>query len=171
MDTRLRLTSLTHNTQFAPLAVLGYCLQRTDFFAPLRQDVHLGSKTLVHTPHEKLLDVVVSILTGCTSIKHINTRLRPDLTLAHAWGREQFAHQATIADTLDAFNTDSLDGLRTATTSLLRQHSQVIRHDFAASLLMLDNDLTGLPASRHAQGSCKGFFSGEKTVTGVKWRA
>ncbi len=171
MDTRLRLTNLAHKTQFAPLAVWGYCLQRTDFFAPLREEVHLDIKTLVHTPHQKLLDGVVSILAGCPSIKHINTRLRPDLTLARAWGREQFAHPATLSDTLDAFRADSLDGLRTATTSLLRQHSQVVRHDFDARRLMLDNDLTGLPASRQAQGSSQGFFSRKKTVAGVKGRA
>jgi hypothetical protein len=31
--------------------------------------------------------------------------------------------------------------------------------------------LTGLPASRHAEGSTKGYFPGEKTVSGANWRA
>jgi hypothetical protein len=34
MSTRLVILPQRHETQFAPLAVLGYRLTRTDFFAP-----------------------------------------------------------------------------------------------------------------------------------------
>jgi len=103
MTKRLSLSAMQHNTQYAPLAALGYFLRQRDFFAPLREHVKVGSKTVLHTPHQKLLDVVVSMLADCTSLKQINTRLRPDTALAAAWGREAFADQATITRLLDAF--------------------------------------------------------------------
>ena len=72
-------------------------LQQQDFFAPLREHVQLDCKTVVHAPHEKLLDIVVSMLADCASLKQINTRLRPDTVLAAAWGRDGFADQSTIS--------------------------------------------------------------------------
>lgn len=146
-----------HETQFVPLAVLGYCLTRTGFFAPL-DVVNLHLKTVQHSPSQKLQDVIVSILAGCSSIKQADLRIRPDLVLAEAWGREQFAQQSTLADTLDAFTAVSVNQLRQATQVMYVQHGQVPHHDFT-HWLMLDTDLTGLPASRHAEQSEKGYFS------------
>jgi hypothetical protein len=43
----------------------------------------------MHTekPLEALVDVWVSILAGCRWVHQINTKIRPDGLLAHAWGR------------------------------------------------------------------------------------
>jgi hypothetical protein len=82
---------------------LGYVLHQADFFAPLREHVQLGGKAILHEPHQKLLDVVVSVLADCASIKQINTRLRPDTALAAAWGRDTFADQSTITRVLVPF--------------------------------------------------------------------
>jgi hypothetical protein len=67
---------------YAPLAALGSRLQQQDFFAPLREHVQLDCKAVFHAPHEKLLDVIVSMLADRASLKQINTRLRPDTALA-----------------------------------------------------------------------------------------
>jgi hypothetical protein len=157
------------NTQFAPLAAIGVYLRRRDFFAPLREQVHLDMQTREHSPHDKLLDCLVSILAGCTSIAEINTRIRPDIALAQAWGREQFADQSSVARVLDAFTPENVTQLRAANETLYHQHGQGIHHDFDKALLTADIDLIGLPASRHAQGSEKGYFSGEKTVADANW--
>jgi hypothetical protein len=45
------------------LAALGSFLQPQDFFVPLWEYVELGGKTVLHEPHQTLLDVVVSIPT------------------------------------------------------------------------------------------------------------
>ncbi len=164
MNTRLLVLPQRQDTHYAPLAVLGYCLTRADFLAPLRQ-VNLNMKTVHHAPAEKLQDVVVSILANCTSIKQIDLRIRPDRVLAEAWGREQFAQQATLADTLNAFTARSVNELREATQMLYRQHGHILRHDFG-QLLWLDIDPTGLPSSAQAQGGEKGFFSGAKNTYG-----
>src|SRR4029453_8706907 len=95
MTKRLGLSAMHRSTQYAPLAALGAFLQPRDFFAPLWEHVQLGGKTIDHEPHQKLLDVVVSMLADCSSLKQINTRLRPDTALAPAWGGDVFAEQST----------------------------------------------------------------------------
>lgn len=164
MSTRLLVLPQIGDTQFAPLAVVGYCLTRTHFFAPLAE-VLVCKKALRHQAHEKLLDVVVSILANCSSLRQIDLRIRPDLVLAEAWGRAQFAQQSTLADTLDAFTVKSIDQLRRASQTLWQQHGRTRCHNFTERLL-LDIDLTGLPASRLAEGSEKGYFSQRKNSYG-----
>jgi hypothetical protein len=164
MITRVITLPQGQDTTYAPLAVLGYCLNRTKFLAPL-STVDLNMKTVRHTPAAKLQDILVSILANCTSIKQVDLKIRPDLVLAEAWGREQFAQQSTLADTLNAFTARSVKELRSVGQTLCRAHGRTRRHDFS-QLLWLDVDPTGLPSSAHAQGSEKGFFSGAKNTYG-----
>ncbi len=71
---------------------------------------------------------------------------------------------------MDAFEQESIKALRAAFESLLMRCSGALRHDFRKGDLWLDGDLTGLPASRRAEGSAKGYFSGEKTASDGNWR-
>ena len=167
MTKRLGLSAMHRSTQYAPLAALGAFLQPRDFFAPLWEHVQLGEKTIDHEPHQKLLDVVVSMLADCSSLKQINTRLRPDTALAVAWGRDVFADQSTISRTLDAFTPVTVAQLRTAVERIYVREGRALHHPFDQELWFLDIDLTGLPAGRHAEASTKGYFSGKKTVAGV----
>lgn len=164
MTTRILTLPQRCETQYAPLAVLGYCLMRSDVLRPLAE-VELKIKTVAHAPMQKLQDVLVSILANCSSIKQVDLRIRPDLVLAHAWGREQFAQQSTLADTLDAFSAHAVEQLRQATQTIYRQQGRLWRHDFG-NRLVLDIDLTGLPCSPQAQASEKGYFSQEKNTYG-----
>jgi hypothetical protein len=159
MTKRLGLSAMQRSTQYAPLAALGAFLQQRDFFAPLWEHVQLGEKTIYHEPHQKLLDVVVSMLADCSSLKQINTRLRPDTDV--------FADQSTISRTLDAFTPATVAQLRTAVERIYVREGRALHHPFDQELLFLDIDLTGLPAGRHAEASTKGYFSGKKTVAGV----
>jgi len=158
MPTIVRLTEMSHETSFAPLGVLGYCLTRAQFLAPVWAELDLPLKTVDHNPDAKLLDLMVSILAGCRAISQVNTRLRPDVALAHAWGREQFAEQSTLARTLDAFSSAHVAQLRQGGEALFRRESQVLHHDFAHDWLWLDIDMTPLPISKHAEASTKGKF-------------
>jgi hypothetical protein len=72
-----------------------------------------------------------------------------------------------LADTLDAFESCSVTQLRQAFEALTLQQAHATSHDFRSGRLWVDDDLTGLPASRRAQGSTKGYFAGEKTVSVV----
>lgn len=171
MATTIRLTKMSQDTSFAPLGVLGYCLTRTAFLAPVFADLTLPIKEVDHSPAAKLMDVLTSILAGCRAISQVNTRLRPDLALARAWERESFAEQSNLARTLDAFSPEHVAQLRQGSEALFRRESQALRHDFARDRLWLDIDLTPLPASKHAEGSTKGKIGGKKTCTDANWRA
>jgi hypothetical protein len=156
MPTIIRLKDMPNETGFAPLGVVGYCLTRTQFLAPVWEKLSLPLKTVDHSPQDKLQDIVVSILSGCRAIYQVNTRLRPDLALARAWGRERFADQSQLARALDTFTGVDLTQLRQGSEVLFRRESRVLQHDFAHTWLWLDIDLTPLPISKHAEGSTKG---------------
>jgi hypothetical protein len=163
----LGLSAMNRHTPYAPLAALGSCLQQQDVFAPLREHVQLDGKTVIHTPHEKWLDVVVSMRADCASRKQINTHLRPDTALAAAWGRERFADQSTLTRVLEALTPSAVVQLRTAVEPIYRREGQALHHLLAQDPLCLDIDLTGLPAGRRAEGRTKGYCSGEKTAGGA----
>jgi hypothetical protein len=158
---------MQRSTPYAPLAALGAFVQQRDFFAPLGEPVQLSGKTIHHEPHQKLLDVVVSMLADCASLKQINPRLRPDTALAAAWGRDVFAEQSTIARELDAFTPVAVAQLRTAVEQLYMREGRARPHPFDQAVLFLDIDLPGLPAGRPAAASTKGSCSGKQTVAGV----
>lgn len=168
MSTVIRLVCMPQETGYAPLGVLGYCLTRTKFLECVWSDVGLPIKAVDHEPSAKLQDVLISILTGCRSVSQVNTRLRPDLALACAWGRLQFAEQSTLARTLDMFADEQVAQLRKGLDALLRREGQVFRHPFADEWLYLDIDLTPLPISKYAEASTKGKFA-KKTATGDNW--
>ena len=159
MPTIIRLTDMPNETSFAPLGVLGYCLTRTQFLAPVWAELELGMKTVDHSPQDKLQDVVTSILAGCRAVSQVNTRLCPDLALAYAWGRERFADQSQLARALDTFDAIHVAQLRQGNEVLFRRESHVWQHNYDQDWLWLDIDLTPLPISKHAVGSTKGKFN------------
>lgn len=163
--------SLTSSSKMShvPLAALGYALRRAEVLRPLA-DMELPIKAVTHSPADKLMEGLVLILAGGRATSQANLLLRPNLGLARAWGQEQFAEQSTLSDTLDALSDPDVEGLRAGFTCITQSWSQVCRHDFRRGGLILDGDLTGLPASRHAQGSQKGYFAGKKIVAADRWR-
>jgi hypothetical protein len=164
MKTCVRLVPMPTETCFAPLGALGYCLMRAHFLDVIWQTLDLRVKAVEHQPEDKLLDVLVSILAGCRALSQINTQLRPDVSLAQAWGRPRFADQATVARTLDVFGTAQIDQLRAGSEALFRRESLCLRHDLAAGRLFVDIDLTPLPISKHAEGSTKGKLGGKTAM-------
>ncbi len=157
-------------TRHVPVAAFGYALRRAGILQPL-QALEMPIKQLIHSPGDKLVEAVVLVLVGGRATYQADLLLRPNRPLAQAWGQTQFAQQSTLADTLDAFDPDSLVNLRQAFEAILGQCSRAVRHDFRTGPLRVEGDLTGLPAARGAEGSTKGYFGGEKTVVAGKSRA
>lgn len=151
-----------------PLAALGYAMRQAGILDPLTT-LELPIKTLDHTPAEKFTTGLMLILAGGRALYQANWLLRPNTALAQAWGQGPFAEQSTISDTFDALEPDGVAALQAAFATITRQWSQTCHHDFRHGDLILDGDLTGLPASRHAAGSQKGYFAGKKTAMGDNW--
>jgi hypothetical protein len=152
-------------TAFGPLCALGHYLTEEGVLEAL-SEVQLAQKTVKHSPTQKLLDALVGILSGCKALYEINARLRPDLPLQRAFGRTRCADQSTISRTLNAFTQETVEQLREAVKSIYRKNSSIFSHDFEREMLLLEVDLTGLRASRKAEGSTKGYFSGERNARG-----
>jgi hypothetical protein len=166
MSTSIVLRVCAKQTQYTPLAVVGYCLTRSQFLQPVWAGLDWDMQTRRHAPVEKLQDVLVSMLAGNTAISEINTTIRPDRPLATAWHRKQFAEQSTVARLLNRLTDAQIHQLRHGTQALFRRHSQVWQHAYPRQLLLVDIDLTGLRASRRAEGSQKGYISGQRNVYG-----
>jgi hypothetical protein len=162
-------TAALSTTRYAPLLVLGWWVSHHDLFSPIRSRVQFLTPTHTAEPVEALLDLLVGLLAGCEVVAQVNTTIRSDPLLAHAWGRTQFAEQSTIARTLDAATSIQVAQWRAANEATLRWIGQVGQHAFAHAMLLLDLDLTGLVASARAQGSQKGYFAGKKTLPDDNW--
>jgi hypothetical protein len=152
----------------ASLCALGAYLRQIDFFAPLEARVHLKQKVVRYTPIQKVEMVFVALLAGAKAIAHTGTTLRVDPALQHAFGLPGCADQSVLAETLNAATEQDVAALRTAVEELFQQHSQACRHDFAQDLLVLDIDLSPLPASRKAEGSERCYMGRCRSRTGRK---
>lgn len=150
------------NTQYAPLAALLAHYQQNQVFKPLHE-VEVVMKSRDFTPHDKLKQVVVSILAGCRTLSEVNQKLKPEWGLAQIGNWPRFADQSGLSRTLDSLTLMNINQLRQAQTQIWRKHSQTCSHDWRG-YLWLDFDLSGLPCGKRAQASQKGYFSGKKTA-------
>jgi hypothetical protein len=153
-------------TPRAGLVALGLRIQAWRIWTVIRQQVHIKQKVREHEPLDKLLDCFINILAGGSGVVEINLRVRPDVAVQRAFGRQRCAEQSTISDTLNACTSDNVHQLRTAVQIILQQHGQSYQHDYATAWQILDIDTTGLPAGRLGQGVTKGYFAGRKSCRG-----
>ena len=157
--------SITHTTtHFSPtasLAAIGVQLSQLNLFGPIRTTVQIRQKTVKHTPADKLYDAFISLLAGAHGLVEINTRLRTDPGLQRAFGRSACAEQSVVQETLDACTAENVTQLQHALDELYREHSQSVHHDYQASFLLLDVDMSGLPCGPKAAFATKGYFAGQ----------
>ncbi len=168
MTLKIGYTDELTNTQYAPLAVLLFLYQQQAVFAPL-EEVHLPIREREFRTQEKLVQVLVSILSGCETLSEVNVRLKAEHRLAQVLGWKRFADQSNLSRTLDELDGQSIPQLRQATAAIWRRFSRVGGHCYHGKL-WLDYDLSGLPCGPQAQASQKGYFSGKKTVPDGSWR-
>lgn len=119
-----------------------------------------------YAPWEKLFDAALVILAGGTSMSQIDTLIRPDKALQIAFGRWQCASSSEIQKSLDRCDAEAVSHLQMANRRLYQQHGNALKHPFAEKRLLLDVDLTGLLASKHAEESTKGYFADHRGHTG-----
>jgi hypothetical protein len=91
-----------------------------------------------------------------------------DAALTAAFGLPGCADQSVLADTLDAAREADVADLADAIAELFGQYSQARQHAFDQDLLVLDVDLSPLPASKHAEGSERGYLGRSRSKTGRK---
>jgi hypothetical protein len=134
----------------------------------LEAHVKIGQKVLKYTPVQKLEMFLVAVLAGAKAVSQTATTVRIDPALISAFGLPGCAEQSSIADTLDATTEQDVVDLQAALDELYRSYSQNRQHDFTRDLLVLDVDLSPLPASKHAEGSERGYMGRSRSKTGRK---
>lgn len=152
----------TEYSSAASLAGLVAHLASRGIFDELRQGVHIRQKTVKDSPQDKVQDILLALLCGVQRLVELNTRLAQEAALQRAAGRSRCAEQSVAQQTLDSATEQNVAELQQVLTRLLQRHSQVAQHPFGSHWLLLDVDLTGLPAGKHAAESRKGSFSEPK---------
>jgi hypothetical protein len=156
--TRTRQTT-QHYTPRATLAALGLKVRSLKLFDTIKEHVFIKQKTVRHTPVEKLNDAFIAILAGAHGLCEINTRLRSDESLQRAFGRSSCAEQSVVQQTLNACSVRNVGEMQQAVDVIFRRHSKAYRHPYRRGWQLLDIDMTGLPCSKRAELSVKGYFS------------
>jgi hypothetical protein len=157
-----------HDSAHASLCLLGTYLCQIGFFKPLEDHVQIEQKVLKYTPMQKLEMLFVGLLAGIKAISHTATTVRVDAALTAAFGLPGCADQSVLADTLDAATEADVAALQEAVAALFAHYSQGRQHDFQQSYLVLDVDLSPLPASKRAEGSERGYMGRSRSKTGRK---
>lgn len=168
MSIEIGITDGVTNTQFAPLIALSAYYQQKQVLEPLR-NVTIWQKKRDFQAFDKLVQVLLSILSGCQTLSEVNSRLRPEIGLAQVWGWKRIADQSTLSRTLDALSLKQIDELRQAVTQIWRQIGQTTQHDWRG-YLWLDYDLSPLPCGAQAEASQKGYVGAKKKPQDVNWR-
>ncbi|HZS85867.1 MAG TPA: hypothetical protein VFE42_00055 [Chloroflexota bacterium] len=152
----------------ASLCVLGAYLRREGFFTPLEERVQIKQKVLKYTAVHKLEMLFVGLLAGAKAVSHTARTVRVDPALCTAFGLPGCADQSVIADTLDAASEADVAAVREAVGLIFGRYSQAQRHDYERAPLVLDVDLSPLPASARAEGSTRGYMGRHRSKTGRK---
>ncbi len=152
------------NTQYAGLALGVAWLKRSKFFRFLNH-IPLNLKTVKRTPRSKLEDLLVCLMAGVESLGQIDVRMRRDRGLTLAVGRQSLADQSLMSQTLDAFETRSLEHLRAQIVVLLGEQSRAIARIRRGRMTILDLDMTELPCSARCEGATRGWTTGKRGQT------
>lgn len=157
-----------YDSPHASLCLLGAYLRQVDFFAPVERRVHIQQKVLKYTPTQKLEMLFVGLLAGIKAVCHTATTVRLDPALTSAFGLAGCAEQSVLADTLNAATEADVAALQEALIDIFQRYSQARQHDFTRGVLVLDVDMSPLPASKRAEGSERGYMGRCRSKTGRK---
>jgi hypothetical protein len=113
--------------------------------------IPLKQKTVEYSPQGKVLEFLVSILSGCEYLKDISRSAHPldqDLTVAQAWGQPEWADHSGVSRTLSHLSETETQQLAEV---LDRVSQPLLDQEVALALgqgpLELDGDLSPRPVS------------------------
>lgn len=156
----------TGYTSKASLVMIAEWTKAHGLWEKLAGGVHIHQKTIVHSPQDKLKDLLIHIWAGGERLSDVNHRVRSDAALQRLFGRKVCAEQSTISETVNATTRANIQEMEAVVKQVFREGSQCYQHDYKKNWMLLDIDLTGLLAGKKAEGSEKGYFSGERNGRG-----
>ena len=156
----------SHFTVRVTLVGVGLKVQAMGILCPMAERVKIAQKTIKYTPTEKLVDALVTILSGAKGLVEANKRVRPDRAIQCAFGRQGCAEQSVISDTLNACTVENVSQMEEAFQMIHQQHSVAYRHNYEAGFQVLDIDMTGMPCGKKAAFASKGYFAKQRNRRG-----
>ena len=158
-----------YTTGFSPnasLAVIGQWMKDNGIWEKMKAGLHIHQKVRIHTPQDKLKDLMINIWAGGAGVADVNNRVRTDEALQKLFGRSACAEQSTISETVNAVTQENIQEMEAVIKPVLQEQGGCYRHDYKKSWMVLDIDMTGVLAGKQAEGSEKGYFSGAKNARG-----
>lgn len=150
----------------ASLTLMGMWAGQMGIWDVIEAHLHIKQKVIVHKPVDKLKDAFINIVAGGHGLVEVNSRVRPDVALLAAFGRQGCADQSTISDTLNRCTDENVAEMRAALRQIYRRYGAGYHHQYGRAWQLLDVDMTGLPAGKQGEGSEKGYFAGRKNRRG-----
>ena len=158
----------TYPTQHAMLIVWGH-FARTIGLLDQVSKVPIAQKTISHPPHEKVLELLIGLLSGIEYLSDLSESAAPlvhDAEVARAWHLQPLADASGVSRTLRACNEQSVEHLQAA---LDRVSQPFLAHAVAEvrqhhAPVVLDADLTGRPVSSTSHtfpDAAFGYMDGE----------
>lgn len=158
------------NSSYASLCALAPLIESRGIFDHIHQGVSIPQKKLDYRPSDKLVFVVLGIMSGCEVVFDLNRKLRVDQPLLRAFGYQKCADQSVIQQTLNAATEENVCQLEDALKAIWDENNLTALFLESAQkeekVETIDMDLSGMPASKNAEGSTKGYFAGKKNVHG-----
>lgn len=167
MDSIMHHYELANFDEFSITGFLvptGHYAQKIGLIDLFKEHLKVKMKTIRHTPVEKIIELFVSMISGCPDVKTINNRLVPDKLAAAAWCQKQFADQSRVSEVLHRITPENLIQLEKIFQTLFNEQSLARRHP-RNEWLIVDVDMTGLPVSpgsKTYEKAAFGFMQKEK---------
>ena len=111
------------NSSFAPLCALSALIESRGIFQCIHEMVRIPQKEVDYCPTDKLVFVVLGIMSGCEVMSDLNWKLRVDKVLLSAFGYQKCADQSVIQRTLDALTDENINQMESALKTIWDSHS------------------------------------------------
>ncbi len=139
------------NTDHGMLIAFGEFLLQHGLLERLRQ-VPVAQKAHVFSPQDKLIELLIGIMSGVEHLQDVHRGPRPltkDAAVAQAWGMEGFAHFTTVGRTLAACDEQTVAATEVAIQAFSRPFVESAVHELLrrGQPVVYDLDLTGQPVS------------------------
>ncbi|HSN23446.1 MAG TPA: hypothetical protein VLS45_04645, partial [Methylomicrobium sp.] len=138
-------------TQHALLVPWGHFASEIGLLSGL-EAIKLGQKVYEHSPHAKVIEFLVAILSGAKYLQDISLAAQPldkDVAVAEAWGQTGWADYTGVSRTLRALSWAEVQEIVKVLDRVSQPflESELFRIRSQNSVLQYDGDLTGLPVS------------------------
>ena len=154
----------------AGLCALAPVIKDKKVFEPIHNNVNIRQKKIFYSPTDKLVFLTLGIMSGMQTVYDINYKLRVDKALLKAFGYQKCADQSVIQETLNAVTDENIKQMESALDEIFKQNnlsaSLIEKAQKDNRTITIDIDLSGQIASKNAEQSTKGYFSGKKNAYG-----